>query len=159
MSLRTRPGPGLQSGRLTGRLSEQVSVWASFLAWDMLGKLYCRRRIGEPLAEYEQEWARIEIRDTKMVLLAFVEFLAFIPALWVLAEITSKFLSPTWVSHATTFFACCFGILFVYTGYRRLRYPCPRCGKNFPGKLFDVGSGRACAHCGLRKPRRVSITK
>jgi hypothetical protein len=125
----------------------------------MLVEISCRRTIGESLAEYEQEWARIEIRDTRMVALLFAEILVFLPAAWVVVKISSRLFPGMRPGYAWSFFMWCYLFLFVFTGFRRFRYPCPRCGKNFLGKPFGLRSGRTCAHCGLLKPRRVTITE
>jgi hypothetical protein len=82
------------------------------------------RPIGEPLAEYEQEWARIEIRDTRIVALLLLEFLALLPAAWVVAEISSRLFPGMRPGYASSFFMWFY--LFLFTGFRRIRYPCPR---------------------------------
>jgi len=125
----------------------------------MLGEIYCGRQGGAPLAEYEQEWARIEIRDTRMFVLLTVEFLVFLPALGIVARMTSKFLPSEWLDYEPGFLMGVFALVFIFTMIRRFRYPCPRCGKNFCGTLYGYGHYRTCAHCGLSRPRRVSITE
>lgn len=82
----------------------------------MLGEIYCGRQGGEPLAGYEQEWARIEIRDTRIVALLLLEFLALLPALWVVGEISSRLFPAMRPAYVSSFFKWCYLFLFLFTG-------------------------------------------
>ena len=98
---------------------------------------------------YEGEWKRYREHRTKIIVLMVTEFLAFIPVVALVAVVERKLFST---SHLALPAALVWGVLYLYTVSRLRKSPCPRCGKNFFGKiggpqvLFD----RKCAYCGLR---------
>jgi len=80
----------------------------------------------------------------------FAEFLAFIPIVGLAACAEKKALGTSYLGLPV---ANLCAILYVYTIFLLRRFPCPRCGKNFLGKLGgpQVFLDRKCAYCGLKK--------
>jgi hypothetical protein len=103
------------------------------------------------VSEYMQEWARYEIRKTRIQLYALLEFLAFLPAMWVAGTLSRRFVPTLKLGFI---FPLLWGALILWTWVRTRVFPCPRCGKNFFGR-FIVGD--ECVHCGLQKPKRIVI--
>jgi len=104
-------------------------------------------RTPETANGYMQEWARIEIRGTRLWLCAFLEFLGFLPFLYVVALVSKRFVFWAGVL---------WGLLFMLTGFFAFVFRCPRCGKRFQ-RVFGWNFSRRCIHCGLQRPRRVSL--
>lgn len=110
------------------------------------------------MSDYESEWKRYRVRRRWIVACAIVEFLAFIPVVGAVAVVSRKLLSSTDLALPA---AVAWGILYIFTGSRLRKFPCPRCGKNFFGGILGDSSllfsrpraflGRQCAYCGLEK--------
>jgi hypothetical protein len=102
------------------------------------------------MSSYENQWKRYRDRRTKIVLLMVAEFLAFIPVVALVAVVERRLFST---SHLALPTAVIGGLLYVCTGFRLGKFPCPRCGGNFFGKLGgpqDLFDGKG-AYCGLKK--------
>src|SRR5215472_17895703 len=100
------------------------------------------------MSSYQSEWERCRRRRKKFIILLVAEFLAFIPFVALVVGIERKLLST---SHLGMPAASVWGMLYGYTIFHSWKFPCPRCGKNFAGKMGgpQVLSGRRCAYCGL----------
>jgi hypothetical protein len=108
----------------------------------------------DPMTDYSQEWARYQLRKTRIMICVFAEFLAFLPFVWIVGVISRK-LFPTM---RPAFGAGLLWILlYAFTGIQLRIFPCPRCGKNFFAVLGWHNFDRTCVHCGLPKPRRISL--
>ena len=106
---------------------------------------------GDSMTGYMQEWARYEIRKTRIQLYVLLEFLAMLPVMWVAGTLSRRFF-PTlrlgWL------FSLLWGVLLLWTWTRARIFQCPRCGKSFFGRW---SLGQECMHCGLQKPKRIAI--
>jgi hypothetical protein len=87
-----------------------------------------------------------------------VGFLAFVPVVGAVAVGSRKLLSSTDLALPA---AVAWGILYMFTGSRLRKFPCPRCGKNFFGGILGDARilfnspraffGQECVFCGLEK--------
>jgi hypothetical protein len=99
---------------------------------------------------YEKDWKEYRIRRKRILVLIVAEFLAFIPVVALVAIVERKLFSTAYLGFPT---AVVWGTLYLSTGFRLRKFPCPRCSKNFFGKMGGplVFFGQRCAYCGLRK--------
>jgi len=102
------------------------------------------------MSQYRQEWEQYRKHKTKIVVLLIAEFLAFIPFVALVAVAERKLFSTSYLRLPS---ALLWGTLYLFTVFRLRKFPCPRCGKNFFGKIGDpqVLFDRKCAYCGLQK--------
>ena len=81
---------------------------------------------------YEDEWKRYRAQRTKLGFILVAKFLAFIPFLLCVALVQQKlFGSKNMVMAA----AILYGIFYVSTVFQMRKFPCPRCGKGYFGKV------------------------
>jgi hypothetical protein len=84
------------------------------------------------VSDYVSEWRRYRVRRRWILTSLIVEFLAFIPVVGAVAVVSRKLFSS---NHLALPAALAWGILYIFTVSRLVKFPCPRCGKNFFGGI------------------------
>lgn len=89
-------------------------------------------------------------RRNRIFLIVVAEFIATPLILLVVAAIEKRLFSTT---HAVMPAFFVWGVLFILTGHRLRVFSCPKCGKNFFGKIGGPQEflDRKCAYCGLKR--------
>ena len=92
---------------------------------------------------------------TKRRKFLFVSFLGFVPVLWAVAWVVGFALTALGFSPQTfiKLFIYCWGAFCLWSLWRWMFWPCPRCGNTFAITLRGIGRSFAprCVHCGLTK--------
>jgi len=104
---------------------------------------------GDGKHRYRSQWQAYRNRRNLIAVILVAEFLSFFPFWILVATIERHFFSPNKLFFPAAFL---FGAVYLFTGSRLRRWPCPRCGKNFLGTMLATSEtvlGRTCAHCGL----------
>ncbi len=101
---------------------------------------------------YQNDWLAFRKRRKRLAILLVVEFLGFLPFVGLVVTIEKHFFSTARMAIPAAFF---WGALYLFTGSQLRRFPCPRCGKNFFGRVFARSGGdlrgQKCAYCGLQR--------